>query len=283
MAKTDGQDVSIHLKLADSDFSKQFNSIIGGLTDELNKAGKTFAAHMQAAEKSIRSSTEAMSEAMGGKRRDRGSAGGRTNAATAEAEGSMARANRLIQQMEKRSIDASEGAMRMGTEYEKVERVVRDLVTATDKLKEGSRIVPDLKAQNRLRKQAGKTISQLIKKIKDLARAEEISGEKAQRMLGDLKRSAAQYSDERIKAAKAAQSVERKSLSEFRRMMRARVTLVDALPEKHDDILKRLRQERQELVRQVEANEDNIDAIERLRAVKKTISKVEKKAPTHTA
>lgn len=276
----DGREVSIHLKLGDDDFSKQFNSIIGGLADQLNSAGKQFASQMRKAEKSIRSSTEALSDTMAGeprrKARSKGASGGSSGAGAASAEDSMARANRLMQQMEKRSIDASEGALRMGTEYEKVEKVVSDLVTATSKLKEGSRISPDLKAQNRLRKQAGKTINQLIKKVKELARTEQITREQAEQMLGDLKRGAAQYSDERIKAEKAIQSVQSKSMTEFRRQMRSRVKLVDALPDKHDKIRKQLDAEKKALLQKVEANEDNIQAVERLAEVKKTISKLDK-------
>jgi len=279
MDKDAGREVSIHLTLGDSDFADQFNKVIGGLTDQLNQSGKQFASHMASAEKSIRQSTEALSDTIsdepGRQARSKGPSAG-PGRGVKNAEGSMARANKLMQQMEKRSIDASEGAMRMGTEYEEVQKVVNDLVTATEKLKDGSRVTHDLKAQNRLRKQAGKTINQLTKKIKELARTEQISREQAERMLGDLRDGAARYSDERIKAEKAIQSVQRKSMTEFRRQMKSRIALVDALPEKHDRIRDQLEAERKTLVQKVEANEDNIQAIERLAEVKKTIGKLDK-------
>ena len=274
MAKSGDSEVTMHLRLADGDFSSQMSQIIGGLTDALNKSGKAFANQMESAEKSIRSATQALESAMGGdggaKRSPEGPSG---------TEKAVAQANRLMQQMEKETIDAAEGASRMGTEYEEVRQIVSKLANATRQLRKAAssgELTEELQTQNRLRKQAQKSVGALVKKIKGLARAGEISGERASQMLEQLRQASARYSDERIKASKAAQQVERKTLSEFRRMMRARVTLVDALPEKHDSVIAALKIEKRQLVDQVEANQDNLEALERLREVKKTISKLEK-------
>ena len=130
MAKSGDSEVTMHLRLADEDFSSQMGQIIGGLTDALNKSGKAFANRMESAERSIRSATEALEGAMGGS-----GAANKSPKGPGGAEKAVAQANRLMQQMEKETMDAAEGASRMGTEYEEVRQVVSKLANATGQLR----------------------------------------------------------------------------------------------------------------------------------------------------
>jgi len=285
MAKGDGQEVSIHLTLGDNDFAQEFNKILGGLTDELNQAGKQFAQHMENAEKSIRQSSEALEQSLANEPRREptssgagGMGGGGASGPKSQKE-ALARANRLMDQMEKESLDAAQGASRLGTEYEDVLQVVNKLNSATENLNEASghgALTGELQTQNKLRKQAEKTVRQLIGKIKKLANTQQITREEASEMLQELQQGAARYSDAFIKAEKAIQSVRSKSLTAFRKDLRRRVTLVQELPKEHDRIKQQLEEERQALRQQVEANKDNAEALDRLKAIKKTLSRLDK-------
>jgi len=286
MAKGDGQEVSIHLTLGDNDFAQEFNKILGGLTDQLNQAGKQFAQHMENAEKSIRQSSEALEQSLANEPRREptssgagGMGGGGGASGPKSRKEALARANRLMDQMEKESLDAAQGASRLGTEYEDVLQVVNKLNSATENLNEASghgALTGELQTQNKLRKQAEKTVRQLIGKIKKLANTQQITREEASEMLQELQQGAARYSDAFIKAEKAIQSVQSKSLTAFRKDLRRRVTLVQELPKEHDRIKQQLEEERQALRQQVEANKDNAEALDRLKAIKKTLSRLDK-------
>ena len=268
MAKNDGSNLTLHLNLGDD---SAFDEILASVTDlstHLTKAGNAFEASMENASKHIKGMSAAMEKNIGGRsvkqQKGHGMSDGGIN---------------RIRSSERAMVDAAEGVDRYGKALNNLEDIavrVGASINELNKYAQSKNQNLDLEERIKLRQKAQAQIRKMISGIKKMGRAGTVSRESAQEMLQTIKDSQNQLSLAMADAEEAQRSISRRSLSEFKKQIRAERVIAEQNPGQAEEVEEYLRQWRQYEKERLQSGNDAVDASERILAIEREISKVVK-------